>query len=82
MGKNNIAMKVILPPGPITSPSGEDLSVKGKAKSDQWNSIFSEVVVGRKSLEDYDKFIAEWKKEVGDDQTEAMNRLYLKDWPK
>ena len=69
-------------PGSLISASGEDLVVKGKTKYDQWATMFTEIVIGRKTLEDYDKFIAEWKKEVGDEMTEVANKTYLKDWKK
>lgn len=81
-GKNNLTVTVTAPPGPITSPSGEDLTIKGKALFDQWLSLYTQVIIGKKTLEDYDAFIDQWKKQVGNDLTEAVNRLYLKDWKK
>ncbi|MDF2924635.1 MAG: ABC-type sugar transport system periplasmic component-like protein [Paenibacillaceae bacterium] len=66
--------------GALTSPSNENLDVRGKTKKEEWGRVFAEVVIGKRSLEDFDKFIAEWKKEVGNEQTEAANRLYLKQW--
>jgi|GEM_PF-3845415 len=66
--------------GVLTSPSGENLDVKGKAKSEEWGTVFASVIIGNKSLEDFDNFIAAWKKEVGDEMTEAANRLYLEQW--
>jgi putative aldouronate transport system substrate-binding protein len=68
--------------GPLTSPSGEDLTVKGKAKNDEWMGVLAQVVTGKMTISDFDKFIETWKKEVGDEQTEAANRLYLKQWQK
>lgn len=68
--------------GPLTTPSGENLDAKGKTKLEEWYRTFAEVVTGRQTLEDFDKFIASYKKEVGDDMTEAANRLYLKQWQK
>ena len=81
-GKNNLIVTVTAPPGPITSPSGEDLTIKGKALFDQWLSLYTQVIIGKKTLEDYDAFIDQWKKQVGNDLTEAVNRLYLQDWKK
>ncbi|WP_054023588.1 hypothetical protein [Bacillus sp. FJAT-28004] len=64
--------------GPLTSPSGENLDVKGKTKYEEWHRMFAEVIIGSKSLADFDKFIEQWKKEWGNEATEAANRLYLK----
>lgn len=66
--------------GPLLSPSGENLDAKGKTKYEEWNQIFAEVIIGSKTLDDFDKFIEKYKKEVGNDMTEAANRLYLKQW--
>lgn len=79
-GANNLAVTVTTPPGPITSPSGEDLNVMNKAMFDQWMTLYTQIIAGKKSLEDYDAFVVQWKKQGGDDMTEAVNRLYLKDW--
>ncbi|KRF18427.1 hypothetical protein [Paenibacillus sp. Soil787] len=68
--------------GPLISPSGENLDTKGTAKLEEYKRMFAEVVIGTKSLEDFDKFIEQYKKEVGIDMTEAANRLYLKQWLK
>ena len=68
--------------GPLLSPSGENLDTKGKTKFEEYNRMFAEVVIGTKTLGDFDKFIEQYKKEIGNDMTEAANRLYLKQWLK
>ena len=68
--------------GPLLSLSGENLDTKGKAKFEEYNRMFAEVVIGTKTLADFDKFIEQYKKEIGNDMTEAANRLYLKQWLK
>lgn len=79
-GENNLTVTVTTPSGPITSPSGEDLNVKNKAMFDQWMTLYTEIIADRKSLEDYDAFVEQWKKQGGNEMTEAVNRLYLQDW--
>ncbi|KRF18434.1 hypothetical protein [Paenibacillus sp. Soil787] len=64
--------------GPLISQSGENLDVKRKAKYDEWGGMFAQVIIGSKTLNDFDKFIGQWKQEWGNDATEAANRLYLK----
>lgn len=79
-GENNLAVTVTTPPGPVTSPSGEDLTVKNKAMFDQWMTLYTEIIANKKSLEDYDAFVEQWKKQGGDEMAEAVNHLYLADW--
>lgn len=68
--------------GSLTSPSGENLDTKGQGKYEEWRRMFAEVVIGTKALADFDNFIEQWKKEWGNEATEAANRLYLKQWLK
>jgi putative aldouronate transport system substrate-binding protein len=81
-GSNNIQPTFTRVNGTLTSASGENLSVKGSAKQTEWYGVIAQVVCGKMSMADYDKFIENWKKEVGNDQTEAANRLFLKQWQK
>lgn len=80
--KNNIDLTFDRVNGTLTSTSGEDLSVKGKPKYDEWMGVLAQVVVGKMTIADFDEFIETWKKEVGNEQTEAANRLFLKQWLK
>jgi ABC-type glycerol-3-phosphate transport system substrate-binding protein len=77
---NNIVRTFNRVNGPLVSSSGEQLDPLGRNKVTQWDSMFVGVVTGTKTLEDYDKFIVEWKNEILDKQTEAANRLYLDQW--
>ncbi|QAY66974.1 extracellular solute-binding protein [Paenibacillus protaetiae] len=64
--------------GPIKSESGENLDVKNQTYLTQWNTMFTSVIVGTKKIEDFDKFIADWKKQIGDELVNNANRLYNK----
>ena len=64
----------------LKTPSGEDLTPKVNAKMAEFKGMFASVIIGSKSFEDFDKYIEQYKKEIGNDMTEAANRLYLKQW--
>ncbi|UKS29481.1 extracellular solute-binding protein [Paenibacillus sp. HWE-109] len=64
--------------GPITSESGEKLDIKNQTYMTQWNTIFTSIIVGSKKIEDFDSFIADWKKQIGDELVKSANRLYNK----
>jgi putative aldouronate transport system substrate-binding protein len=64
--------------GPITSESGETLDGKNQTYATQWNTMFTSVIVGEKSIKDFDTFIADWKKQLGDELVKNANRLYNK----
>lgn len=66
--------------GPLVSPSGENLDTKNQAYQTQWNTMFTAVIVGQSTIEDFDAFIEEWKKDVGNDMVEAANANYLDQW--
>jgi ABC-type glycerol-3-phosphate transport system substrate-binding protein len=63
--------------GPLNAPDGENLDVLNQAYLTQWNTMFTAVIVGQSSIEQFDAFIAEWKQAVGDAMVEAANRDYL-----
>lgn len=62
--------------GDITSESGENLGIKNQTYQTQWNTMFTSVIVGSKTIQDYDNFIADWKKQLGDELVKNANRLY------
>ncbi|WP_282936137.1 extracellular solute-binding protein [Paenibacillus sp. RC67] len=64
--------------GPILSESGENLDIKNQTYLTQWNTMYTAVIVGQKTIEDFDKFIADWKKQMGDELVKNANRLYNK----
>ncbi|MBW7453017.1 extracellular solute-binding protein [Paenibacillus sepulcri] len=64
--------------GPITSEAGENLDVRNQTYLTQWNTMFTSVIVGEKKIEDFDSFIADWKKQIGDELVSSANRLYNK----
>ena len=68
--------------GPLLTDSGEDLAIRGKVKQDEFMRMFNQVIVGEKTPDDYMKFIAEWKKEIGNEMTTVANKLYLQQWLK
>ncbi|OPH55980.1 hypothetical protein BC351_29230 [Paenibacillus ferrarius] len=64
--------------GQITSESGENLGIRNQTYLTQWNTMFTSVIVGGKKIEDFDSFITDWKKQIGDDLVKNANRLYNK----
>ncbi|MBO9609989.1 MAG: extracellular solute-binding protein [Paenibacillaceae bacterium] len=78
--KTNVDWNFTRVNGPLVTPSGEDLTARAKTKLEEYKQLFAQVAIGTKSLDDFDKYIEQYKKEIGNDMTEAANRLYLKQW--
>lgn len=66
--------------GPLTSASGENLDTKNQSYLTRWNTMFTAVIVGQSTIEDFDSFIEEWKQDVGNEMVEAANANYLEQW--
>jgi putative aldouronate transport system substrate-binding protein len=64
--------------GTISSEKDENMAVKNQSFVTQWNTMFTSVIIGAKTIDDFDKFIADWKKSVGDEMVANANRLYNK----
>jgi putative aldouronate transport system substrate-binding protein len=64
--------------GPITNEAGENLDGRNQTYTTQWNTMFTSVIVGEKTINDFDTFIADWKKQLGDELVKNANRLYNK----
>ena len=68
--------------GNLVNKDGEDYIQKNKMKLDAFYKVFNEVIVGSKTISDYNEYIADWKKEYGNDMTKTANELYLDQWIK
>lgn len=66
--------------GTLISDAGEDLSIRNQTYTSQWPTIFTAAIIGQKSWEEYDSFIAEWKEQIGDEMTKVANDKYLSQW--
>ncbi len=56
----------------------DGMSEKKPTLTKMMNEIIAEVISGRSSIEDYDKFVENWKKLGGDDITKEVNEWYVK----
>ena len=64
--------------GPLVSKTGDKLDIVNQPYLTQWNTMYTAVIIGQKSIKDFDTFIEEWKKQVGNEMVDLANTTYVK----
>lgn len=68
--------------GKILSESGEDLTKKYATLGADFDTVWAETVLGKKSIEDFKKYVEDWKKNGGDELKQNANRQFIPVWKK
>lgn len=82
MGKNMVDYGFSRVTGSLVTDAGVNLDSKNTSYDTQWSTLFTSIIIGQKPVSAYDDFVAQWKKDVGNDMTALANQKYLKQWIK